>query len=323
VLALDAPVTEVTAIAHPNIALVKYWGKRDDALNLPAVPSLSLTLGGYRSRTTVRWGAARDRVVLDGEERDDPKVRRVLDLVDQDRPPVEVVSENDFPTGAGLASSASGFAALAVAAAAASGRSLSLLEQSVLARRGSGSAARSIHGGFVEWPLGDREDGTDCAAVPLAPPDHWDVAMVVAVVDEGAKAVGSTAGMARSKATSPYWDAWVALGPPSVAEARRAVLARDLEALGTVMERSTFAMHATMHSATPPLVYLAPATVAVLHAVFALRAAGVSAWATMDAGPQVKVLCAAGDAPKVRDAVAPLVRRVDVHGPGGPARLVS
>ncbi|MEQ1505075.1 MAG: hypothetical protein ABMB14_22770, partial [Myxococcota bacterium] len=147
--------------------------------------------------------------------------------------------------------------------------------------------------------------------------------MVVAVVSEHPKAVGSTEGMARSRATSPFWDAWVALGQPSVAEARAAVQRRDLEALGTVMERSTFAMHGTMHGSTPPLLYWQPQTVAALHEVFRLRAAGVSAWATMDAGPQVKVLCGPESVDDVLDALVPHVLRVDVHGPGGPARVVG
>lgn len=311
----------MTAIAHPNIALVKYWGKRDRPLNLPAVPSLSLTLDGYRTRTTVWWGVERDEIVLNGSTVDDPKIRRTLDLLDPARPPCRVESDNDFPTGAGLASSASGFAALVVAASAASGVTRTTHELSVLARRGSGSACRSLYGGFVEWPLGTRADGADSAGVPLAPADHWDVAMVVAIVTDGPKAVGSTEGMERSRATSPYWDTWVALGPTAVAEGRRAVLARDLEALGVVMERSTFAMHATMHSATPPLLYFQPASIALLHEVFALRARGVGAWATLDAGPQVKVLCAAADVEVVRVALAPHALRVVAHRPGGPARV--
>lgn len=311
------------AVAHPNIALVKYWGKRDVPLNLPAVPSLSLTLGGYRTRTTVTWGTERDRVVLNGVPVDDPKVRRVLDLVVPGRPPCEVVSDNDFPTGAGLASSASGFAALVVAAAAAAGLDRTASELSVLARRGSGSACRSLFGGFAEWRMGERADGLDSVAVPVAEVDHWDVRMVVAVVSDAKKATGSTDGMVRSQATSPYWPTWEALGAPSVETARRAVLARDLEALGTVMERSTFAMHATMHTAEPPLLYWQPATVALLHAVWALRAQGVSAWVTMDAGPQVKVLCLPADVPAVTAALGPHALRVDVHGPGEAARVVG
>lgn len=316
-------VRRATAIAHPNIALVKYWGKRDKRLNLPAVPSLSLTLGGYRTRTTVTWGAARDRFTLGGIEADDPKVWRVLDLLAPDRPPCEVDSDNDFPTGAGLASSASGFAALVVAAAAAGGRSLTADEASALARRGSGSACRSIHGGFVEWGLGVREDGTDSVATPVAAADHWDLRLVVAVVSEARKDVGSTEGMDRSRATSPYWPAWVAMGPGLVDEARAAVLARDLPRLGRAMETSTFAMHATMHTATPPLLYWQPATIAVLHAVHGLRRDGLDAYTTMDAGPQVKVLCAPDAVARVVAAIAPHAVRVDVHLPGDGARVVA
>ncbi len=305
----------VVAEAHPNIALVKYWGKRDVALNLPAVPSLSLTLGGWRTRTAVTWGVDTDRVVLNRVERHDAKVLRFLDRIDPDRPPVEVVSDNDFPTGAGLASSASGFAALAVAAVAASGRDWTATELSALARQGSGSACRSLFGGFVQW--------RDTHAEPVAGPEHWDVRLVVAVVAEGEKAVGSTEGMKRSAATSPYWDAWVSTAAADVAQARAAVVARDLERLGAVMESSTFKMHATMHTAVPPLIYWQAGTVTLLHEVQALRARGVGAWATMDAGPQVKVLCEAADADTVAAALAPHALRVHVHGPGGPARVVG
>ncbi|MEZ4240892.1 MAG: diphosphomevalonate decarboxylase [Myxococcota bacterium] len=269
------------------------------------------------------WGAEADEVVLDGQARADRKVARVLDLLDPARPPCRVVSDNDFPTGAGLASSASGFAALVVAAAAAAGRELPVDALSALARQGSGSACRSLHGGFVAWPLGERADGTDSVGVPVAPAEHWDLRLVVAVVSEGPKAVGSTEGMVRSRQTSPYWAAWVAMGPALCDEARQAVLARDLQRLGEAMETSTFAMHATMHTARPPLLYWHPQTVAALHAVQGLRAQGVGAWATMDAGPQVKVLCAPADAARVAEALAPHVLRVDVHGPGGPARVLA
>ncbi len=311
----------MTAIAHPNIALVKYWGKRDVARNLPAVPSLSMTLGGWRTRTTVTWGVQRDRFLLDGVVRDDPRVGRFLDHIDADRPPVEVVSDNDFPTGAGLASSASGFAALALAASHAAGRPRSPEATSVLARLGSGSACRSLLGGYVAWPLGTDPEGSDSHAIQIAPASHWDLRMVVAVVDAGPKATGSTEGMERSRRTSPLWSSWVADGPGEVAEASSAIEARDLERLGTVMERSTFRMHATMHTSTPPLLYWLSATVALLHEVFALRARGIGAWATMDAGPQVKVLCEAADAPRIESALAPHALETHVHGPGGPARL--
>lgn len=314
------------AIAHPNIALIKYWGKRDLPLNLPAVPSLSLTLGGWSSQTEVIWGAERDEFVLGGAVRDDAKVFRTIDRIAAHagiaRRAARVVSRNDFPTGAGLASSASGAAALVVAAAAAMGLSLTVSELSALARQGSGSACRSLHGGFVEWPLGERDDGADSVGLPVAPADHWDVRLVVAVVSEAQKATGSTEGMTRS-GSSPYWPAWLALGPELLPVAREAVLRRDLEALGAAMERSTYAMHATMMTAQPPLLYWQPATVALLHEVMALRKRGISAWATMDAGPQVKVLCEARDAEVVQGALRPHALSVLSHGPGEGARLVS
>lgn len=319
-------MTTATAIAHPNIALVKYWGKRDLALNLPAVPSLSLTLDGFRTRTSVRWGATADRVVFQGRDSVGSEARKILaflDLLDPGRPPCEVVTDNDFPTGAGLASSASGFAALAVAANAASNAGLSDDQLSVLARRGSGSACRSLFGGLVVWRLGDRADGSDSHGVPLLPPDAWELRMVVAIVSAEKKAVGSTAGMLESERTSPYWPAWVAGGPPDLEAAIAAVEARDLHALGEVMESSTLKMHAVMHTTRPAILYWQPATVACLHAVRALREAGVPAWATMDAGPNVKVLCEAAHAEAVAAALRPLVASVVTLAPGSGARVVA
>lgn len=317
---------EATAVAHPNIALVKYWGKRDLPLNLPAVSSLSLTLSGFSTRTTVTWGAADDRLTLDGQPIDGKEAARVfrfLDRIDPSRPPAHVASANDFPRGAGLASSASGFAALALAATTAAGRSLDRTELSRLARQGSGSACRSLWGGYVRWDRGHDADGFDSVGHPVADAAHWDLRMVVAVVDSGRKKVGSTEGMERSRTTSPYYDAWVDTAEADVDEGTAAVRARDLERLGTVMEQSTLKMHAAMHTSWPPLLYWQPGTVACLHAVHDLRSQGVSAWATMDAGPQVKVLCTPDDADAVRAALLPHAERVHVLAPGGPAELVG
>lgn len=312
-------IRRATARAHPNIALVKYWGKRDAALNLPAVPSLSMTLGGFATTTTVTWGAEADSVALNGRPADAGTVRkvlRVLDRVDSARPPVAVVSANDFPSGAGLASSSSGFAALVVAADAAAGSGLSREALSVIARQGSGSACRSLWGGFVAWNVGERADGTDSHGVPLDVPP-WDVAMVVAIVSGDQKDVASTAGMEQSRATSPYYDAWVRTAPDRVAAGRTAILDRDLTAIGKIMEASTFEMHAVMHTTRPSILYWKPATVACLHAVRALRGSGVEAYATMDAGPNVKVLCAAQDAERVGATLRDHVGDVRILGPGG------
>lgn len=314
-----------TAIAHPNIALCKYWGKRDRALNLPTNPSLSLTLAPFSTRTTVEWGGERDLAVLNGAELSGEgakKIFRVLDLLDPARPPCVVRSENDFPTGAGLASSSSGFAALVVAGAAAAGQKRPIEELAVLARRGSGSATRSLHGGWVEWPAGTRDDGLDSHGVPIAGPDWWDVRMIVAVIAAGPKDVSSTDGMVRTQATSPYFDAWTKVAAADVPEARAAVLARDLPRLGAIAERSALRMHATTMAADPPFLYWRPATLQALERVRDLRRQGIGAWATMDAGPNVKVLCAAADAPAVAEAVAEVGDRVEILGPGGPARVV-
>ncbi|MFN7143254.1 MAG: diphosphomevalonate decarboxylase [Myxococcota bacterium] len=313
-----------TAIAHPNIALCKYWGKRDRPLNLPATPSLSLTLAPFSTRTTVNWGAEADEAWLNGKLLEGREARRIfmcLDLLDPWRPRCVVTSENNFPTAAGLASSSSGFAALVVAADAASGRRRSIEDLAVFARRGSGSATRSLFGGWVEWPMGTRADGADSHGIPIAPEDHWDVRMLVAVLAPGPKETSSTEGMLHTQQTSPYFPVWTECAPRDVAEAKIAVKARDLEALGRIVERSAMRMHASMLAADPPLCYWRAGTLAAVDAVRRLRAAGTGAWYTMDAGPNVKVLCEAADAEKVRAALAAVAERVEVLSPGGPARV--
>lgn len=314
-----------TALAHPNIALIKYWGKRDRPLNLPATGSLSLTLDTYRTVTTVLWDAPEDRVVLNGRVAEPGEARRalaLLDLLAPGRPPCQVESENNFPTAAGLASSSSAFAALALAGAAAAGQTRSLDELAVLARRGSGSATRSLHGGWVLWPRGERPDGLDSHGAALAGPDHWDVRLVVALVSTGPKAVGSTEGMIRTEATSPLYPGWVDSAAADLAAGVAAVRARDLAALGEVMEHSSYKMHATMLAARPHIRYWRPETLSALDAVEGLRRAGVPAYATMDAGPNVKVLCATSDAEAVAEALRAAVGGAVILGPGGPARLL-
>ncbi len=321
-----------TAIAHPNIALCKYWGKRDVALNLPATPSISLTVAPFSTRTTVDWGAApdyaatADELVLNGELTTGlaaKKVFAVLDLLDAWRPRCRVVSDNDFPTAAGLASSSSGFAALVVAADAAATAKRGPIELSVLARRGSGSAARSIYGGWSEWKMGERADGADSFAVEIAPVAHWDVRLVVAIFDSGPKSVSSTDGMIDCERSSPFWKGWLGSAPADVVEARGHIQRRDLEALGEVMERSALRMHACMMASDPPIFYWKSGTVWAMEAVRELRRRGIACAFTIDAGPNVKVLCAAEDAEAVRSRLAAVADRVEVLHPGGPASVVA
>lgn len=317
--------TVATALAHPNIALVKYWGKRDLALNLPAVPSLSVTLDRFRTRTTVTLGTERDEVLLDGVRLEGVALERVLrhlDRVVPERPPARVLSDNNFPTAAGLASSSSGFAALTLAAAAAAGQDLDRTRLSVLARQGSGSACRSLWGGWVAWDRGEAADGSDSCGRPVAPREHWALSVVVALVSGAKKGVGSTEGMERSRHTSAYYAAWCDTAQADLDAGLDALARRDLPALGAVMERSTYKMHACMQSSVPPIRYWKPRTVAVLDAVDRLRARGLGAWCTMDAGPNVKILCSSADAAQVAAAVEELGLEALVLGIGGDAALV-
>jgi diphosphomevalonate decarboxylase len=318
------------AEARSNIALVKYWGKRETARNLPAAGSLSLTLDGLTTRTEVEWeaGDATDDVLVLGCELATgaplERVSRFLDLVRARaglRARARVASENRFPTASGLASSASAFAALAVAATRAAGLELAATELSALARRGSGSAARSIFGGFVEMPA----EGEDPHAVPLVSEDAWDLRMAIAIVGGGAaKDVASGSGMERTALTSPLYRGWLASVPADLAAAREAIAARDLERLGEVAEGSALAMHASALAARPGVVYWRGATVDAIHAVRDARARGLGAWFTVDAGPHVKVLCAPADAAAVERLLAGVagVTRVMVCRPGAGARAL-
>lgn len=325
------PPLQAESTARANIALIKYWGKRSRAadgaaaLNLPAVGSLSITLDALATRTRVRFDAVQERDVLRLNGREDvagsARLARYLDIFRRQAGRSEcalVESENNFPTGAGLASSASGFAALAAATAAAFGLELSALELSALARQGSGSAARSIFGGFVEWHRGDEGDGSDSYAEPLSPAEHWPLRVVIAVTDEAAKAVGSTDGMTRTEFTSPYFDAWVGGQENDLADARAAILAKDFEKLADVSEFSCLKMHASALAARPGVIYWNGATIEALNAVRSLRAKGTPAFFTIDAGPQLKAVCLAESEDAVRETMlaVPGVKRVITSGLG-------
>lgn len=326
-------LSSCTVLAGTNIALVKYWGKRDVALNLPATGSLSLTLKELGTRTTVRFGShlgPQDRVRMNGGDPDDATRSRIVDFLDlvRDRAGItaraEVVTENSVPTAAGLASSASGFAALAVAASQAAGLRLDPAHLSALARRGSGSAARSIFGGFVEMRPGVFSDGTDAAAAPIPEGDGWNVRLIVAVTSEGPKHIGSTEAMERTSRTSPFYRGWLDSVPPDLDDARAAIAEHDLHRLGTVAERSAVRMHATAMAAVPAIFYWTPATLAVMQAVRGLRDRGVGAYFTIDAGPHVKVLCEASDVDQVQATLAetPGVIRMLTTSPGRGARIL-
>jgi diphosphomevalonate decarboxylase len=305
--------SSASARAGANFALVKYWGKRDAALNLPDVGSISITLAALYTETEVTLDSTLDADLFRLDGRDDaPGGDRVAALMERfrslagSRLHARVESRNNFPTGAGLASSASGFAALVAAAAAAWQLDLGPAKRSELARIGSGSAARSIFGGFVEMARGQRADGSDAVAHVLADSWHWPLEVVIAVSERGRKSVGSTEGMQRTARTSPFYRPWVENQERDLAAARAAIEARDFEALAEISEASALTMHGLAMSARPGLLYFNGTTMECLHRVRALRAAGQAVFFTVDAGPQVKAICL----PESADAVAAALAEV-------------
>ncbi len=314
------------AVAHPNVALVKYWGKRARAGNLPATGSLSLVLGGLATETSVRFDPALrgDRVLLDGHEEPETtaRVTACLDLLRREAgitAGAVVESRNDFPTGAGLASSASGFAALVTAGAGALGLRLTSQRLAEIARLGSGSAPRSLLGGVVL--LTNRDATTVCEQI--AAPADWPLEIVVAVTTTGPKATSSRVGMELSEQTSPYYDAWVQTHAGDLAAGLAAVRSRDFTALAEIAEHNCLKMHAVMLTTRPALVYWTPATLGCLHRIEALRRDGVPVFFTIDAGPQVKAVCLPSRADEVAAELAavPGVLRIMRSPLGEGARL--
>jgi len=314
-------IAKATVSAPANIAFVKYWGARDLEHALPLNASISMTLSECVSLSTVAFDAGSlepDRIDLVGEDGSlslPPAGFRGRALAHLDRlrrwarrgGSFRVATRNSFPTGSGIASSASGFAALTMASASALGLDLSITELSMLARMsGSGSAARSVMGGYVAWSA----EGDAGHATPIAPASHWDLRDVVALVDRGVKDVSSLDGH-RLAPTSPHFDARLRLLPERLAAVRRAIADRDLDALGPVLEEEAIELHLIAMSSKPPIFYWKPGTLRVLEALRARRADGLPAWATMDAGANVHVICAPS---AERDVVALLETLPEVGG---------
>lgn len=288
-----------TAKAHTNIALIKYWGKRNEQLILPTNNSLSVTLDGFYTETTVHFkeGLESDVFTLNEETISGVAYDRVTTYLDLFRKYAkkenlfaEVHSTNQVPTAAGFASSASGFAALAAATAKALDLQLSEQELSRFTRQGSGSACRSVYGGFVEWEKGDKEDGSDSYAIQIAPQDHWDIRIAAVVLTAKEKDISSRVGMKQTVDTSVFYDGWLASIPQDLTEIKVGIQARDFEKVGAIAEANCLKMHATTLGATPPFTYWQDTTMTVMQTVQQLRKEQIPAYFTIDAGPNVKVL---------------------------------
>jgi len=317
-----------TARSHPNIALIKYWGNLDHRFRIPANHSLSITLGGLETRTSVTFDSELDR---DQVELDDRGVRpetydRVVRHLDRIRvlagirTHASVRSRNSFPTATGIASSASGFAALTVAACAAADLSLSSKQLSIIARQGSGSAARSILGGFVE--LRSASTSEDAYAVQVAPPDYWDLIDLVAVLSDTPKERGSTYGHHIAN-TSPLQAARIEDTPRRMSLCRNAILDRNFPALAQIVELDSNMMHAVMQTSSPPLIYLNAASIHLMKKVEAWRSEGLQVCYTLDAGPNVHCICTNASASEVFDRLEDMPEILQIYrsGPGEGAVL--
>jgi diphosphomevalonate decarboxylase len=323
---------KATAVASPNIALIKYWGNRDPLLRLPSNDSVSFNLGELRTTTTVELdpSLAHDEVTIDGRAVGGPAYERVVHHLDRiadsacpaqrsdghGRPYARVTSTNTFPMGVGIASSASGFAALTLAACAALELKRTEAELSSLARLGSGSACRSIPGGFVAW-----HDGY---ATSIAPPHHWNLADAIAIINTEHKTVGSSEGHALA-GTSPLQAARVAGAPRRLELCRMAIQQCDFAALAEVIELDALMMHAVTMTSQPSVIYWEPATLTIINVVRELRAVGVPVAFTIDAGPNVHCICEQHALRQVKQALWQVNGVIDVvqSGVGGPACVVA
>jgi len=287
-----------TAVACANIALLKYWSTRDNVLNLPSVGSISLTLDALKTQTRISFNPnlVKDILTINNKKVPLAQEKRTGEFLDIIRRKsgfqlyAEIVSSNNFPTGAGLASSASGFAALCMATTHALDLGFNKRKLSELSRRGSGSAARSIYGGFVEMVRGKDLSGQEDVALQLAPPNYWDIRLLVLITSIKEKKIGSTEAMNITAKTSPYYQNWINNSDRDLEEMKDAIRKKDFEKLGDLTEFSALKMHALTLSARPPILYWNSKTIELIEEVKKIRRSGIPAFFTIDAGPQVKVI---------------------------------
>ena len=319
-----------SAIAHPNIALIKYWGNRDHELRIPENGSISFNLDGLYTKTKVTFESSLENDILEinGQIIGNSELKRVsqflrwVNEISGKHYFAKVSSENNFPIAAGIASSAAAFAALSLAATKAFDLDLSEKELSRLARRGSGSACRSIPDGFVEWKPGRTDE--DSYAVSIAPSSHWDLVDVIAVVKGKHKSVGSTAGHALAH-TSPIQKARLADAPRRLDIGRNAIMKKDFLALAEIVEVDSNLMHAVMMTSNPSLIYWEPTTITIMKTIPELRQTGIPVCYTLDAGPNVHVIVESKFVKKIEERLSELagIEKILVASVGGPAKVIQ
>ena len=328
---------KVSAIANSNIALAKYWGKRDKEFMLPYNGSISMTTNDMFTHTTVEFDNKykEDTLIVNGKEMkpgeedyDDYMgiFMKVVRQITGNHTKVKIVSENNFPTAAGLASSASGFAAVSLAVSKALGLPTDHKNVSILARRGSGSASRSVSGGFVEWKKGEKSDGSDSFAEQIVSPDYWpEFRMIAVITSKKEKKIKSRAGMSQTVANCPFYSKWVETAPNDLDIIRKGVKEKNFTLVGSTAEHNCLKMHATMITTKPPIIYWNPATMEIIHSIMEWRDEGLESYFTIDAGPQVKVMCLEKDSKELVRRFSELkgVEEVILTKAGQDARLTD
>jgi len=325
---------KATAIAHPNIAFTKYWGNKDNGKNIPFHNSISMNLSDCWTKTTVEFSKeySADIVFVDYDfVRNNGDAKNPYRILDDVRKianfdyKAKVVSENNFPKGAGIASSASGAAALALAASKAAGIEMKEVDLSRLARLFSGSGSRSVPEGFVEWEAGYSDETS--YAKSIADASHWELLDIVAIVAANEKKVGSSLGHGLAQ-TSPLFNSRLVGMENKNNLVRKAILEKDLKTLGEICEEDCLSMHAVMITSKPSLRYWTEGTLKLMDAVESWRHENIEAYFTIDAGPNVHILTLPEYKNSVIDKLDSLVNKKYVKNyiinkAGGPAKLTD
>ncbi|MCX6705624.1 MAG: diphosphomevalonate decarboxylase [Candidatus Woesebacteria bacterium] len=321
---------KITVKAPANIAFIKYWGKRDEKLRIPANSSISMNLSNAFSITSVDFDEKLkgdivkiDGVLSAGSEKD--RVARHLSLVRKISGKsyyAEVVSKNNFPKASGIASSASGFAALTLAASLSAGLMLSEKDLSIIARLGSGSACRSIPDGFVEWRQGSRSE--DSYAYGLYPADYWNICDVIAIIGQTSKKVSSTKGHTLSE-SSPFYKARILGMAPKIREIKLALKNKDFTKFGDILEAEAINMHTVMMTSSPALYYWVPKTLEIILKVIEWRSQGLEVYFTIDAGPNVHIICEEKNVINLKSNLLKLggVKEILINRPAVGARVIN
>lgn len=321
---------KATAIAPSNIAFTKYWGKKDEVLRLPENGSVSMCLSNLLTTTTVEFSPnyKNDQTTINGGRVEESETERMIKHLDRIRKmakieyKAKVVSKNNFPMGTGLSSSASGFAALSLAASAAAGLKLSEKELSILARQGSGSACRSIPAGFVEWLDGDTSETS--YAVQIFPPTYWKIADVVAVVSEGKKEVSSSLGQ-QSAHSSPFMEARLSHMSKKNEQIKKLIKDRNFKEFGQLLEAEALELHTIMLTQYPPLIYWTPGTLKIMKLTSQWRQEGIPVYFTINTGQDIHLICEQKNVEKVKNKIKDIrdVKDIIVNTPGARTRLTK